>query len=452
MVPAQVTTETPDIVYGRLLESAHLTGYAGDRMCAELDWLLDGDRWRQVGPGYAHINDFLATVNLAAVDMSSVRRQSIIRKLDELGATQRPMVRALGVGKGTIHRALHLDGAPDGAPGDGPAVADLDGHSGNAPDGAPEKRRRQAEEMTERIRAGLHRVNLDIVTELLGGAAPAAVAGRIAAEEREFTRKHGGEDWAETAREVLFGARIDGALAWPHAGAVRRRHRQHGRRAVSDPGRAAQRGRGAAVTSPFDGMFAGLFSDMFPGAGSYPEPPDSLVLRILGLAGRPASQDAVKSAFRARLPLVHPDVSAYAAVPWLQSAADAAAIDRPEVAELVWARDVLLRKIPPAVTANNGPRGGLFSHNAGPYFCPDCKRPITGAGGLPASHHRGWRNHCAPCGHKGVLREARDRRRRRRADRACAACGQTFTPARSDGRYCSSACRQKAYRQRRQAA
>jgi hypothetical protein len=34
--------------------------------------------------------------------------------------------------------------------------------------------------------------------------------------------------------------------------------------------------------------------------------------------------------------------------------------------------------------------------------------------------------------------------------RACETCGTTFTPTRSDGRYCSSACRQKAYRQRGQ--
>jgi hypothetical protein len=33
--------------------------------------------------------------------------------------------------------------------------------------------------------------------------------------------------------------------------------------------------------------------------------------------------------------------------------------------------------------------------------------------------------------------------------RACAVCGETFTPARSDARYCSGACRQDAYRKRK---
>jgi hypothetical protein len=40
---------------------------------------------------------------------------------------------------------------------------------------------------------------------------------------------------------------------------------------------------------------------------------------------------------------MHPDTAAYAAVPELEAAVEAAALDRPEVAELVWARDALLR-------------------------------------------------------------------------------------------------------------
>ena len=33
----------------------------------------------------------------------------------------------------------------------------------------------------------------------------------------------------------------------------------------------------------------------------------------------------------------------------------------------------------------------------------------------------------------------------------CAACGVIFEPTRLDGRYCSNACRQRAYRRRRNA-
>jgi len=55
----------------------------------------------------------------------------------------------------------------------------------------------------------------------------------------------------------------------------------------------------------FAGSFmTSLFADLVPGLGTYPEPPDIVPLRILGLAERPASQEAVRSAFRARLSLV----------------------------------------------------------------------------------------------------------------------------------------------------
>ena len=47
---------------------------------------------------------------------------------------------------------------------------------------------------------------------------------------------------------------------------------------------------------------------------------------------------------------------------------------------------------------------------------------------------------------RGQAREARRDRARDRAPRPCDACGDQFTPPLSDGRFCSSACRQPAYR------
>jgi hypothetical protein len=47
--------------------------------------------------------------------------------------------------------------------------------------------------------------------------------------------------------------------------------------------------------------------------------------------------------------------------------------------------------------------------------------------------------------------DAEDRNARRRVvrqERSCAVCGETFTPPRCDGHYCSKACRPSAYRQR----
>ena len=49
----------------------------------------------------------------------------------------------------------------------------------------------------------------------------------------------------------------------------------------------------------------------------------------------------------------------------------------------------------------------------------------------------------------GIERRHRPHRSRK-GPCACETCGAPFTPTRSDGRYCSSPCRQKAYRQRAQ--
>lgn len=49
----------------------------------------------------------------------------------------------------------------------------------------------------------------------------------------------------------------------------------------------------------------------------------------------------------------------------------------------------------------------------------------------------------------GRLERYREARRSVDRSRCCATCGEQFTPPRSDGRYCSPVCRQKAYRARK---
>ena len=203
------------------------------------------------------------------------------------------------------------------------------------------------------------------------------------------------------------------------------------------------------MNSPFGAAFGSMFGEIFGiDIGTFPEPPDVTVLRILGLEDRPATHDEVKAAFRARLKVTHPDIAVYENT-HLAAASAAIAAQRPEVQELVWARDVLLRKVPPAVTANKGPPTTSISRNA----CKACGRTITGLFGkpepLPATTMRRWHGYCAPCANEAERARMRDLRSRARSDRECCGCGQTFTPPRSDGRYCSVGCRQKAYRQRR---
>ena len=77
-----------------------------------------------------------------------------------------------------------------------------------------------------------------------------------------------------------------------------------------------------------------------------------------------------------------------------------------------------------------------------PVACAGCGRPVA------TTHPQLFRAGvvCQP----GCIARARDRRRRAaRADRSCASCGALFSPGRSDARYCSPACRQRAYLLRR---
>jgi predicted nucleic acid-binding Zn ribbon protein len=73
------------------------------------------------------------------------------------------------------------------------------------------------------------------------------------------------------------------------------------------------------------------------------------------------------------------------------------------------------------------------------HWCCRCGRPFLGAM---------VRRYCSDeCGER-TRRERRDRRGPVPAVRQCGTCGTGFRPQRSDGRYCSPACRQRAYRSR----
>ena len=76
--------------------------------------------------------------------------------------------------------------------------------------------------------------------------------------------------------------------------------------------------------------------------------------------------------------------------------------------------------------------------------CDVCRRPVHRL--LEYSHGR----HCfcsAVCRRSYYGSLQRDRRQKAN-NRECATCGETFQGTRSDSRYCSSACRQRAYRHR----
>jgi N6-adenosine-specific RNA methylase IME4 len=98
--------ETPNTVHGRLLEAVNIAGYTFDRACAELEYLLDADRWKAVGAGYDDINAFLATINFAELRVAAEKRKKLAKRLQEIEASQSATARLLGVNEVTVARDL----------------------------------------------------------------------------------------------------------------------------------------------------------------------------------------------------------------------------------------------------------------------------------------------------------------------------------------------------------
>src|SRR5262249_44229130 len=87
------------------------------------------------------------------------------------------------------------------------------------------------------------------------------------------------------------------------------------------------------------------------------------------------------------------------------------------------------------------PKGRVFWN---PQSCQQCGRPVHN--GL--NRRRYLRTFCSSfCRQQFAVREARERRRR--ATQVCPTCGEVFEPPRADAKFCSSRCRQRAYRRRR---
>jgi hypothetical protein len=196
---------------------------------------------------------------------------------------------------------------------------------------------------------------------------------------------------------------------------------------------------GGLFSDPVGDLFAGIF-----GGRMSPPPPETVPLRILGLDALPSSRDEVRAAFRTRVMAAHPDLAAYT-VPAIREVAEAAIARTPEVRELVWARDVLLHMVP-TVTAKGGGGGHVARRHELPK-CKGCDTELEHGAWRPRGGR--WFGYCWACARDGENARRRELRAAARADRTCADCGDTFTPERSDGRFCSPAWRQRGVRRRR---
>ena len=86
--------------------------------------------------------------------------------------------------------------------------------------------------------------------------------------------------------------------------------------------------------------------------------------------------------------------------------------------------------------------------------CGGCGDPIMVAGGYhcvePGLRRSGWHDYvCSNRCHQRARRKIRQKDRLAFKPKSCDICQRTFKPVRADARYCSSACRQWAYRRRK---
>jgi hypothetical protein len=183
------------------------------------------------------------------------------------------------------------------------------------------------------------------------------------------------------------------------------------------------------------------------------EVPETIPLRILGLVPPVPARQTIVSAFRRRVLEVHPDLQLAYDHPVLQAGAEALVGTRPDIRELVWARDVLVEIAydPARVTGKQGISMRPFVPvTPTAKVCRKCQRELGEREwyAVAAFHHSPRAGWCWRCVHADDAERAKERRRRRRANRRCVRCAVLFTPSRSDGRYCSPRCRQAAFRKR----
>lgn len=224
--------------------------------------------------------------------------------------------------------------------------------------------------------------------------------------------------------------------------------------------------------------------------------PETVPLRILGLAPPMPTRETIVSAFRRRAIEVHPDLQMAYDNPVIQAEAEALE-DRPEIRELVWARDVLVEMIPDrdsfTVTPNEvylasatsqlvtrpmlyrnhygagvvrsdteyrswvevqvwaNERGTLFITNDGKpqevvlRRCFKCRQEFVG----PRTYYDYVPpTQCRDCERQQKTAAQRQRRTRGRSrtTATCLRCGRSITVRRSSCRYCSTRCRVAAFR------
>ena len=94
--------ESPQVVYGRLLENAHAVTHFMERGQMSLAYLLEQDRWRKLG--FTSINDFAKSLDLSELRQRVDERRQVVAALTGAGVEQQAIAQAVNVHHATISR------------------------------------------------------------------------------------------------------------------------------------------------------------------------------------------------------------------------------------------------------------------------------------------------------------------------------------------------------------
>lgn len=105
--------EKSNIVYGRLSEATHIAGYTFERAIGELKWLLQEERWKEVGEGFDDISYFMQSISFAEFKIAIEQRKEVAKMLTNIGASQRQTAKVLGVTHTTVQRDTGINVPPE---------------------------------------------------------------------------------------------------------------------------------------------------------------------------------------------------------------------------------------------------------------------------------------------------------------------------------------------------
>lgn len=97
--------------YGELQEDLHIAGYTFERACGRLRKLLSDGGWKECGPGFVDVREFLGSLQLDQFRENAEERKEIAKLIKELRpeVSQQEIAAAVGVSQRQISRDLRQD-------------------------------------------------------------------------------------------------------------------------------------------------------------------------------------------------------------------------------------------------------------------------------------------------------------------------------------------------------